>query len=138
MIFKQVNEVLDGRKTQTRRVVNATESGSRALFTATSRTLWAINEVRGASGKLKWQVGRTYAIVPKRGAPAIPDARIRLTAIRQEHLHNITEADARAEGVASVAEYRALWESINVAGSWEADPRVWVLSFVCEKQAEVA
>lgn len=75
---------------------------------------------------------------------------LEITAVRVERLHEITQADARAEGVvdttgaweAATGEpltdtdqagprgaYRALWESINGAGSWEANPWVWVISF---------
>lgn len=55
--------------------------------------------------------------------------RIRITSIRCERLQDISEDDARAEGVADVAAYRELWERINGAGSWDANPFVWVYGF---------
>eukprot|EP00456_Euglypha_rotunda_P012417 TRINITY_DN13522_c0_g1_i3.p1 TRINITY_DN13522_c0_g1~~TRINITY_DN13522_c0_g1_i3.p1 ORF type:complete len:238 (+),score=54.01 TRINITY_DN13522_c0_g1_i3:626-1339(+) len=73
----------------------------------------------------------------------------RLTAVRVERLQDISEEDAEAEGVGehnvgcSAAgryecrcgedsykdSYAKLWDYINGAGSWAANPWVWVLSF---------
>ncbi|APF86892.1 hypothetical protein HI806_09095 [Ralstonia solanacearum] len=33
------------------------------------------------------------------------------------------------KGTAAILSYRSLWESINGAGSWTANPRVWVVEF---------
>jgi hypothetical protein len=73
-----------------------------------------------------------------------------VTAVRLERLQEITQADARAEGVVDTTgvweaaggrpltdrdqagprgAYRALWESIHGPGSWEVNPWVWVISF---------
>jgi hypothetical protein len=59
-----------------------------------------------------------------------------VTSIRVERLQDITAEDARAEGVESIGatcDYRgaycALWESINGAESWAANPWVWVVGF---------
>jgi hypothetical protein len=89
---------------------------------------------------------------------------LEVTDIRVERLQDISERDARAEGVerewsndsgespgrylyytgftgigsghASTKEaYRHLWESINGPGSWDANPWVWVVEF---KSLEVA
>lgn len=79
--------------------------------------------------------------------------------VRVEKLHEISEADARAEGIREVTKdgaikkycvydqgdmssvpwaemprtavdvYRALWESINGEGSWAKNPWVWVVEF---------
>lgn len=66
---------------------------------------------------------------------------LEITAVRVERLQDISEEDARAEGVTLPERtctmydgiwrdgYRTLWESINGAGSWEANPWVWVISF---------
>ena len=81
---------------------------------------------------------------------------LEVTAVRIERLQDISEDDAQAEGVIDIpmaamppgtlwaghatagcelhaktaaGAYRLLWESINGAGSWDANPWVWVLSF---------
>ena len=66
---------------------------------------------------------------------------LEITSARVERLHEISEQDAMAEGVnwkefAGLASktarklYRELWESINGAGSWDANPWVWVVDFL--------
>lgn len=76
-----------------------------------------------------------------------------VTGVRVERLQDISEADCWAEGIDAcdgllddlkiidmakrmgrcmedaAPTYAALWESINGAGSWEANPWVWVISF---------
>jgi hypothetical protein len=71
---------------------------------------------------------------------------LEITGVRVERLQAIGEADARAEGVTiedrhtvgycageflppSIRAYRDLWESLNGAGSWDANPWVWVVEF---------
>ncbi len=75
---------------------------------------------------------------------------LEITSVRVERLQDISEEDAKAEGawpdesiVAKTADYfqrdvltvhpslafRMLWEGINGAGSWEANPWVWVVEF---------
>ena len=59
------------------------------------------------------------------------------TAVRVERLHDISEADAKAEGCSYPAHgpqscyrsaYKSLWETINGPGSWDANPWVWALT----------
>lgn len=63
---------------------------------------------------------------------------LEITSVRVERLQDISDADAIAEGVGgdvtvtpcfAVERYRATWESINGAGSWDANPWVWCISF---------
>ena len=69
---------------------------------------------------------------------------LRITDVRVERLQEISEADARAEGVSfgnitdqatgeidrdAVEAYEQLWESINGKGSWAANPWVFVIAF---------
>jgi hypothetical protein len=79
---------------------------------------------------------RPSIFLPRRGSRIL----LEITEVRVERLQEISEQDARAEGVAPNAFertadnwggvlYRRLWESINGAGSWDANPWVWVVSF---------
>lgn len=79
---------------------------------------------------------------------------LEITAVRVERLQDISEADAIAEGVepfrdflpaghwkryhdgatngyvdCPIASYASLWTTINGAGSWAANPWVWVVEF---------
>lgn len=74
------------------------------------------------------------------------DSRITLEVTEEpipQRLQDISEEDARAEGVTPDADcltnrcarpyrdrYFDLWNDINGKGSWEANPWVWVVSFV--------
>ena len=64
---------------------------------------------------------------------------LEITDVRVERLQDVSPEDAIAEGITlgdckrnncgSVSCYRMLWESINGAGSWAANPWVWVVEF---------
>jgi hypothetical protein len=74
---------------------------------------------------------------------------LEVTGVRVERLQDISGADAIAEGIERDAltddwssygqfvgaaltpkgSYRALWDSINGTGSWDANPWVWVVEF---------
>jgi len=71
---------------------------------------------------------------------------LEVVSVRVERLQDISEADALEEGVpplktagglydwtvkprGPVGDFQALWESINGADSWDANPWVWVIEF---------
>jgi hypothetical protein len=131
MIFKQLDEVITGQKTQTRCVCKTGEALVQFMKWDSRQAQYIEGYcVADSDSRYKWVCGRTYAIQPKRGAAGI-GKRIKITAIRQERLHDITEADAAAEGVASVEQYRELWDSINgkTKDRWSNNPLVWVITF---------
>ena len=71
------------------------------------------------------------AFVEQTGADGWQKGRIQIVRIQLEMLHDITAAGAVREGVATVAEYRALWTSINGRtpdARWEDNPPVYVLT----------
>jgi len=100
MIFKQWQQVLDGTKTQTRRVVKYSEWAENSHGYEVPHPIFGLDQidtVYTAGGRGKWQVGRTYAVQPGRGKKAV--GRIRMMKIRRERLQEITQEDALAEGI---------------------------------------
>lgn len=99
-----------------------------------------------ADGVLRWAR-------PDRWRPSIHMPRwvsriaLEITSVRVERLQDISDADCVAEGCGALASaigcpmtsapgetipramYRALWESINGPGSWDANPWVWAVEF---------
>lgn len=64
--------------------------------------------------------------------------KLEIVSVHVERLQDISDADALAEGVDRTntsipgyakERYRRLWETINGAGSWDANPLVWVVEF---------
>lgn len=148
MIFKQAQQVLDGRKRQTRRPV---KPGETTLLDAAG-----IAAVYSASGRIKWVRGFSYAVQPGRGKESIGRTPP-IKAIRRERLQEISLEDIEAEGITTAEEFAALWGEaithswLEVAYErlkkgdlrnafrymwrslykkphrWEDDPDVWVL-----------
>lgn len=142
------NKVIEGRKTQTRRICGDREYP--IYFSEASNKIWAVRDA--ANHRMKWQVGQIYAVQPGRGKVGI--GLIKITAIRQERLQDISRDDAKAEGVSNVwewspernkqtphlfkrgvlnpyiANFSVLWDSINTKrNGWDANPCVWVIEF---------
>lgn len=131
-------KVMAGTKTQTRRIVKEGEyffTFGNVKTVMQPRLFW---NSQYATGVVKWEEGRTYAVCPGRGKPAI--GRIRLLSIRKEKLQDISEADALAElgyGLSynpsdelPIRDFAYLWDSINPKGKrWANNPDVWALTF---------
>lgn len=81
--------VLDGRKTQTRRIVKPTDIYVKHVVTGE-----IVAVLR--NGRQTYTVGKTYSVQPGRGKKSI--GRIRITGIRQEDVREISDADVVAEG----------------------------------------
>jgi hypothetical protein len=100
-------------------------------------------EWEGAEGPTPWRP----SIHMPRWASRIT---LEITEVRVQRLQDISEEDARAEGVERFLDtfysgleprgknahasargaYGSLWEHINGAGSWDANPWVWAISFL--------
>ena len=189
MIFngEMVRAILDGRKTQTRRVIKNQREGEswsvksaveprcpghthdwwlptatrpysalpRCPFGAVSDRIWVREtwaEAGASAPDLKLyranypeHVPTHYENIPSaeeiRWTPSIHMPRwasrilLEITAVRVERLNDISEEDARSEGISgSLARdvkeaYAALWRSIYGSDSWRANPWVWVIEF---------
>ncbi|MFN7210069.1 MAG: ASCH domain-containing protein [Aggregatilineales bacterium] len=120
MIFAHtLQSVLNGTKTQTRRLVKAGEQ-----LTADGVC------IRTARGRRLYQVGKTYAVQPARGERAV--VRIRITRLRCESVGDISAEDARAEGFASPRAFLEAWRAIHGAKA-DVSARVWVIAFELER-----
>jgi hypothetical protein len=144
---EMVGAILDGRKTQTRRVMKNPPSDERA-----SGSCWFDDEGDAFVWLKGLPEGHAHGIPlgeSRYGEPGDtlwvpgtdPIITLRITDIRVERLHEITEADAMAEGASPVLVppdggsaphvegFRDLWNTINGPGAWEANPWVWVVCF---------
>ncbi|HGM5243509.1 TPA: hypothetical protein ACKPZK_002452 [Serratia marcescens] len=179
---EMVRAIIDGRKTQTRRIAKADNSnhllgcpfgqvGDRLWVRETFAVLgnedgcpieWDGNLIKGdekhAARIYKascWQEPGNYGLwsIPDRDTqyegtwrPSIHMPRwasritLEITAVRVERLNDISEEDAKAEGVKAgvcpghehmmhQVAFRELWQSIYGEESWRANPWVWVIEF---------
>jgi hypothetical protein len=117
MIFQHtLEQVLNQQKSQTRRVI---KPGEYAVRTRYNKILAVHN------GRTKWEVGRTYAVQPKRGSSSV--ARIQITQINSAIITRIRTEDAIAEGFLDRQEFLRTWQNIHGENSFSL--RVWVLHF---------
>lgn len=185
-----VRAILDGTKTQTRRVISPVQPRDDGLwpagrdpvpdcpFGAPGDRLWVretfgltlehddngeptnARRVLDGDGVPHWVVYRAdhpnwvwtdgdgYA-GPSLWRPSIHMPRwasrlmLEVASVRVERLHDISEEDARAEGVEPTViddgavlhryparrHFQALWENINGPGSWERNDWCWVVGF---------
>ena len=120
MIFKDelCDKVLDGSKTQTRRLV---KDGDYLMW-------WPMPCVFNRNDRLRFREAQTYAVQPGRGKHAV--GRIGIAKIRREPLNAITHDDAQAEGVGrSIAAFADLWTAYTPrASAGRTIPRCGCLS----------
>ncbi len=98
-----------------------------------TRVFYRADHLHDPKGDRQHGIAWTPSIHMPRWASRIT---LEVTEVRVERLQDISEADARSEGVtpadccdAHYHGFRLLWESINGPGSWDANPWVWVMSF---------
>lgn len=176
MIFngEMVRAILDGRKTQTRRVIKDCtvgrdqiskfiQIGKKFIGCYPEDVPELIRECcpYGVPGDRIW-VRETFCSVPDHEEPAGCSALLyaadgngpygkwtpsihmprwasrillEITDVRVERLNDISEEDARSEGISGSSArdikeaYAALWRSIYGSDSWQANPWVWVIVF---------
>lgn len=92
---------------------------------------------RRASGAVPMWWKRPAIFMPR----AASRIALEITDVRVECLQNISDDDLAAEGIQELIDagidhdgtprdtYRVLWEGLNGAGSWAANPWVWAVSF---------
>ncbi len=174
-----VRALLDGSKTQTRRIVKPQpvmyepgqcvgvsdmindslvcpygQPGNRLWVRETHRPIWSqtpgylINVDYRADPREKWERLGDQIGMPTKWTPSIHMRReysrilLEIVSVRVERLNEIGVEEIQAEGVqttqeaimvdgcrARVVDFANLWESINGAGSWAANPWVWVVEF---------
>lgn len=140
MIFSETADlVMDGTKTQTRRVAKTHDRIMRFKQSSDNYTKGIYND---QMKRMRYQVGKTYAVQPGRGAKSI--GRIRVINLRIENLMDISIPDAMAEGIlpegVKVAQYPTTWlmgfiktwMRLYPTGdkfSWENNPKVVVIEF---------
>lgn len=132
MLFKQAQDVVDGRKRQTRRPV---KPGDRPSHDENGNVVAVYRH-----GRLLWKVGKDYAAQPGRGKKAIGRTPP-IKSIGWERLGDISRGDVSAEGLrrepASLYSlwevrqaFRHVWNSLyRKPYRWEDNPVVWVLEF---------
>lgn len=137
MIFQHTYPlVLSGTKTQTRRPKRPFEElsnhdyGTRCVRVVMRhhQAQYLENPRIGRYGiwHTKWRVGGIYAVQPGRGKPGV--GRIQLNHIGEvERAGDLTEADALAEGFASVEEFREVYAKMH--GEQALEEPCWVLHF---------
>lgn len=108
ILFKpeHVDPILEGRKTQTRRL-----------------------------GQKRWNVGAVHQARTRMLDADSTFARLLIMDVRREKLRKISDADANAEGYANADEYLEVWRRVNRIPRDEptGNPEVWVVEFKLEE-----
>ena len=104
MIFQHTWEfVLQGRKTQTRRIINHEKPE-----------------------KPPCRIGRPLAVQPGRGKKAV--CSVQVIDVRKARLGNLSKKDAHAEGYESRHEFIKVWKEMH--GDFNPEEQVWVIKFL--------
>lgn len=137
-----IRAILEGTKTQTRRLVKKSFIGCENEIAGEVNSIWGkpgdkllvaeafeitesgqvLYKADGGEPETAWSLARN---LPRQ----LARIRLEITELRIEKLQNISDADVLSEGVSSLDDFRSNWESIQAHGSWDKNPWVWVISF---------
>lgn len=150
-----VRKIIAGMKTMTRRVVEPQEGNSstvNTLYGNVGDTLWVQGKWCGRQNEpinhpLRYladypdnyneamAVDHAFGVYDWQPATNMPfwacRLKLKIVDIRVERLQKITLPDAKEEGVADVAEFIELWNSLNAKRGygWVKNPLVYVIKF---------
>lgn len=111
MIFAHtLDKVLSGEKSQTRRIRKPGDE----FFPEDLGDAAAVMHKGFSAYRLMWEVGKTYAVQPGRGKPAV--ARIQIVNIRREDVREISDADVKAEGFETASDFFMTWCKMHDKG----------------------
>lgn len=138
MIFQHTwQQVLDGSKTQTRRIFKPGDYGWVCGYVSETERGFYYSSVSNQQGDQiikRWAVGKTYAVQPGRGQKSV--GQIQITAIRREDVRRISAIDLHTEGFRNYAEFIKTWVSMHDKDAMKAYPDgTWTEQSV-EKQSE--
>jgi hypothetical protein len=142
--------ILEGRKTQTRRLVRPGQAGAAPRCAYRPGRSEPLTRVKRPDERTPEEESR---VRHGKGRPPLQQiGRILITDVRRERLGEITFSDARREGFRTAAEFKAAWvrdhdgkwlarqddpSDVELAarfdGAW-ADTEVWVISFEHQSQ----
>jgi len=144
--------ILEGRKTQTRRIIRTQRTQRSSCPYKVGMRLWvretwglydtepkdgpehAMIFYRASDGdnyELRYQLWRPSIFMPRWASRIM----LEIVRVRVERLQDISEVDAKAEGVTAASSaresYQTLWDQINKkrGWAWECNPWVWVIEF---------
>lgn len=123
MIFEHTwQAVLEGRKTQTRRLASLEDDYPHYAPDGSIDVVYNANYKRKNILSAKYAVGKTYAVQVGRGKPAI--ARIRLIDIRREDVREMYSDDWIAEGFQDQGEFMEIWCKMHDATFYKSYQKI--------------
>jgi len=155
-----IEKILSGDKTATRRILRLwpLRDGT-PVRVARAQNLWTLQDERGVAlgctyrshgvgsdryvkerylvrdGRTLYEADGGHDDVPQWGNPIFMPERcariiVRIEAVRLHRIHTMTDQDARAEGAASLEEFRERWDTLHERPfSWDSNPWVAAYSF---------